>query len=669
MMQRLFARRWWRRLVLPLWLTTVLALISAFILSPALWPTPARGLRLGMDVPMLALADAGGNLGVEQVAALPDSAFETLHAPLSHGYTRDVYWLKVQWTPGVTTFHDSLWLEILPSYLDRVTLYQQSNGSWHARSDGDTLPPGSRVPVRQLMFPLAGDAPFLLRIQTTSPMQFDGTVWHYRGLLGWLSSVEWASGVHQGINLVLALLIAGAALVLRLRSLVAMAVAAATVLLHGAADRGYLLLWLPASLTHWSDLGVKLGTLLLPTALSWQCRELLTRGTAWRRLDAALRAAGWLPALCVPSIWLGRYEDCAWIGIAGPWIISILFSIVAWSNLLRYPPTLERVLMTMPATLYCLLGLYVTAAYLGMAHMPPIETSVLWQLTTLLIHIVITVAVGTGLIQRFRASMLRQRRLVRRHTRTEQALEARVRQRTDELLQAQNALQLALHRERELRLAQRQFFRTMGRELHAPLLTMDGVAAEQQSHPSRAAQVQQQRALHMRRACRHLSTLVDNCLLSDRLDAGALQPRWSTTPIPDVLDEVAHAAALHPLRVDAHPALPHWRCDAELLRVALCNLVDLAARHAGPHEIALQAGLDAQGDLEFSVSVDGIALPPDLDPGSLGLLVAQRIAWMHGGTVRLDGCTRWVLVLPASHNPGMAPGSSADEGGTVNHAF
>src|SRR5256885_9724836 len=78
-----------------------------------------------------------------------------------------------------------------------------------------------RIHVRQLVFPLRAGQPFVLRIETSSAMQLYATVWRSTGLMAWLSSVEWASGVHQGVNLVLTLLIAGAALALRMRSLMA----------------------------------------------------------------------------------------------------------------------------------------------------------------------------------------------------------------------------------------------------------------------------------------------------------------------------------------------------------------------------------------------------------------------------------------------------------------
>lgn len=408
------------------WLATSLSLVAFFVLSPSLFTQLPHGMRLGTDITVDLPVDPGARMTAQEVAALPDAAFTALREPLNKGYTHDVYWLRV---PAVAATSGSAWLEILPTYLDRVTLYQLEDGAWRSRSSGDTVAMADRVPVRQLMFRLRPDLPFLLRVQTTSPMQLDGTVWRDEGLMAHLSATEWASGVHQGINLMHALLIIGAALALRMRSLAAMAVASVAALVHGAADRGYLQVWLPAQWAHWGDVAVSIGTLVLPAALSWQFREVLTRGTRWRRADRLMWAIGVAPLLCLISIPLGRYSDWAWVGVVAPWALSAVMAVVAWRNLLREGATLVNVMLVLPGTANGVTGLYATAAYAGLAEVPRVEISVLWQLNMLLINIMVTVAVGAGLIRRYTESM-------RELARSEQELDERVRQRTAELLQA-----------------------------------------------------------------------------------------------------------------------------------------------------------------------------------------------------------------------------------------
>lgn len=647
---------------LALWFLASIGLVVFFVLSPATFtrPEPA-GLRLGADVPFLALTDPKGHMTVQEVAALPEEAFTRFTHALNMGYTQDVHWLRVEMPAGQVMEQGPAWLEVLPTYLDRVTLYQQADGTWHEQSVGDTVPKAEQVRVRQLVLPLLAGQPFTLRVQTTSPMQLDATLWRSTGLMSRLSSSEWASGVHQGINLMHALLIIGAALALRMRSLAALAVASAACLAHGAADRGYLQLWLPTPLEHWGDLAVKLGTLMLPAALAWQFREVLTRAPRWRLADRLLLVLSVAPLLCLVSIPLGTYSDWAWVGVSAPWGISAVAAVVAWSNLLRDGASLKRLLLALPSTTYGLIGVYVTAAYLGWATVPEIETSVLWQLDTLLINIIVTVAVGAGLVRRFQDSM-------EKLARSEQTLEEQIRQRTAELQRTQNTLQAALASERTMREEQRQFFDMMNHEFRTPLAVMDSAAMEQWHFPSSDLQEQKERAAQMRRMCRRMTDLVDNCLANDRLKYAAMTPQLEPADPRSLVNDAAELvrwSPRHQLALEVSGLPGEWPCDPILVRIALSNLTSNAVKHAQPGEIRIAAQVDEHGRLRLSVSDEGPGLPPgaaqrlfergqrggtNVRGFGLGLWAVQRIAQLHGGAVEVtataQGGTCFALVLP-----------------------
>ena len=55
--------------------------------------------------------------------------------------------------------------------------------------------------------------------------------------------------------------------------------------------------------------------------------------------------------------------------------------------------------------------------------------------------------------------------------------------------------------------------------------------------------------------------LVDNCLLSDRLDAQAFKPQWRDVPLADIVDaaaELVQWSRRHHLRLDTTQAPAWW---------------------------------------------------------------------------------------------------------------
>ena len=643
-------------------------LTLAFILAPYLSAHRAGGLRLGPDLPMQQLVDRGGHLGINQVAALPDTAFTQVRAPLNQGYTHAVYWLKVA-PPPTPAGSEARWLELHPTYLDRVTLYQSDGDSWREHNSGDTVSMADRVRVRQPMFPLIPGQPFILRIQTTSAMQLYGTVWQETPLMARLATVEWSSGLYMGICLVLVTLISAAALAFHSRSLGALAVLAAVGLVHGANVRGYAQLWLPDSLGTWNDTMVSVGAFVLAATLPWQTRELLTRGTKWRHTDRALLLLVLLSLASLASVPLNRYNDWAWVGVASPWLASVLGACVAWGNLRRHGACAERTLIFVPYAIHSVLGAQLAAAFVGWVP-SNLEASVFWQLEALVFYTLITIAAGVGLVQKFRDSAAAQAQLVESLAKSEHALEERVRVRTVELIKTQNALQAALHSEREMRLDQRQFFNMVNHEFRTPLAVVDSAATEQLSFPSTDIDAQTERAAQIRRACRRLTALVDNCLINDRLDNSGFRLQLVSAPVQEIMEEAAQLvrwSPRHRLHLFTEGAPTEWVCDPTLVRIALSNLVDNAVKYAQSGEIFVAAHRDPQGALQLSVADEGPGLPPDavqrlfeqFERGhrtdqtkgfGLGLWVSRRVARLHGGDVRVESSTGhgtcFTLTLP-----------------------
>ncbi len=654
------------------WLIVSLGLVTLSVFGPSYFWPQASGIRLGEDIPLQVFEDPHGRLTVAEVAALPPTAFEPLHGPLNRGYITSVYWLRAPALslPGIAS--DSPWLMVMPTYLDRVTLYQPNDvdTAWSALESGDAVPRSERVHVRQLLFPLKEGQPFMLRVQTTSATHMYGVIWRNSDLMAQLAAKDWSAGVFLGISLFLALLLTGAALALRVPLVTAMAMFAAVGFVHGANVQGYLQLWLPSAWSTRADPLVSMGVFLLPASFTWLTRQLLTRGTRWQRLDRvllALTVASLAGLLSVGQVW---FSPLAAFSISVPWLASIVASWVGWSNMRQEGPDVPSLLVLAPYTVYAVLGMYVTAAAMGLLPGSSLYIGAYWQFMVLLLNSLVAIAVGVRLVQTYRASAARQAQLVESLARSEHSLEERVRQRTSELLHAQNALQAALESERELRTEQRQFFDMVNHEFRTPLTVIDSAAIEQATFPSADEPTQIGRATQIRRACRRLTALVNNCLISERLDAPGFGLRVKRTAVPSLAEDAAQLvrwSKRHRLLLLTHDAPASWPCDSTLVHMALSNLVDNAVKHASVGEIIVAAQRNALGQLELSVSDEGPGLAPDaiqqlfkrFERGDrmdqmrgfgLGLWVARRVARLHGGDVRVEpssaGGTCFTLVLP-----------------------
>jgi len=172
-----------------------------------------------------------------------------------------------------------------------------------------------------------------------------------------------------------------------------------------------------------------------------------------------------------------------------------------------------------------------------------------------------------------------------------------------------------------------------------------------------------------------LDRLIDDVLTATRLDTGTFPLHPDEVDVADLLDGVAARAAHDPLtsasevRVEAD-GVGIVRADAALLRRALWNLVENAAKYGAP-PVVLRAERQAES-VVLSVEDEGPGIPAEararvlepfvrLDeartPGTaaerrgvgLGLTIAGRIAAAHGGSLSLSGerGLRVAITLPA----------------------
>lgn len=147
-------------------------------------------LVLGPDIPYGVLRDASGDLTHEDVAALPNSAFDWRDTLLSESYRSEAYWLRLH-LPAAAFKDGERWFEVFPPFLDDLRLFHRPSGSqqpWQQEQAGDRWPAAERpIQYRYFVFvlpppetdpehqPVGMD--LLIRIQTRSAILLEGKFW------------------------------------------------------------------------------------------------------------------------------------------------------------------------------------------------------------------------------------------------------------------------------------------------------------------------------------------------------------------------------------------------------------------------------------------------------------------------------------------------------------
>lgn len=622
-------------------------------------PAPLRAMSLGWDVPLQRLDDPTGLLTVDDVLTQQDAGirWHTMEHNLNAGYNSPVVWLRFK-VPQPTSGNEPVWLLGDPPFLDSVVLYQEdeATGVWLAQRSGDHVPARFKPALRQHLFKLETGKWALLRIQTTSAMQFWGDIFPTSQTLGaQLAANEITMGLYFGATTALLLAIWAAAGIFRTYNLYALAALGTFSAIHVFNVRGYANLWMPESWTVWSSHAVGIGAFGMAATVAWQIREQLTRDTQYLRTDRALLVLIAINVLGIVSVPSGLYGTVAWVNLAslvGSDIVAATLCLIAIRK--RQRRTQHALLLT--AYLAHLVGsMPTTAVLIGLIHWKLDITSI-WQFQTFIFTALIAGAVFVGLVLRFRQSEKSKDKAIASLARSEHELEDKIEQRTRELSLAQIRLKHALESERELRCEQRQFFQMISHEFRTPLAVVDSAAAEQQSFPSSELSTQTDRAKQIRRACRRLSSLVDSCLISERLDSAGFALHVAPANVSAMLEHAAqlvHWSPRHRLHLFMESAPTEWVCDEMLVRIALSNLVDNAVKHASEGEIFVAARKNEAGLLEISVADEGSGMSlevmsrifqqfeqgnrTDQNKGfGLGLWVSRRVARLHGGDVTVE---------------------------------
>lgn len=656
--------------------------LVAFAQQPSEVPEKARSQLLGWDIPMQWVEDVHENMTPDEVLAEPPDqlAWQQLNYALNVGYHKDVVWLTFN-VPSGADPGEPVWLLAHPTYLDSVQVYQRdaTSGAWRVQHSGDHVPARLKAGIRQHLFRLQPGSVALVRVQTSSAMQFQGVVLpSTAALAAEVAAAERSMGLYFGVMAALLLGIWAASAIFRTYNLYALALLGTVSTLHVFNVRGYLSMWIPDGWTLWASHVVGIGAFAVAATVAWQMREQLTRNTPHVKADRGFLALIAVNVLGTISVPLGFYSAVAWVNLASLVICDAIAVTLCVHALLLRQRRAQHALLLTAYGVHLLGGIPTTAVLTGLAHWN-IDVTTLWQFQVLVFTALIASAVFVGMVVRYRQAEISKDQAIEHLAQSEQVLEDRIEQRTRELSEVQQSLREALESERNLRHEQRQFFQMISHEFRTPLTVVDSAAAEQQSFPSPDLRVQTDRAIQIRRACRRLTSLVDSCLISERLDSAGFTLHPTPTNVVSLLD---HAAQLvrwsprHQLYLFTESTPSEWVCDPTLVRIALSNIVDNAVKYAASGQIFIAAQKNDEGMLEVSVADEGSGMTmevmgrifqqfergdrTDQSKGfGLGLWVARRVARLHGGDIAVvsqpDQGACFTLTLAPMRMGGGAP--------------
>ncbi len=263
----------------------------------------AAHLHLGINLPYEVFIDESAALKIDEIAKLPDNAFQPVHSGLSLSYTRSAAWLRFN-VPTRSQSGEEWWLEIQPVVLDSIQIYERGAKGWRMRQAGDRFPYQEReFAHRFFAFHLifnelsASSRTIYLRIQTSSSLYLIANLWTPEAF----AEQNAASMLHWGIYfgaLIIALLFMIVMVAIN-RSRPYLVLTAALIIngLHVANSQGFFVSTLWANHPIWADVSIGVTASWSLAATIWTVREFLMRGMMPRWLDRLYIAAVCFSAL------------------------------------------------------------------------------------------------------------------------------------------------------------------------------------------------------------------------------------------------------------------------------------------------------------------------------------------------------------------------------------
>lgn len=610
--------------------------------------TDAEGDRVLDVAEMSILRDPGRKLTIDDVSA-PAAAgrFEPLKGGLSLGFTTDAVWLKVCIRRAAEASPE-WWLEFRGPYADDVRLYSRRGeaGSWHEYRAGDRYPLSKReLPYRTIVFPVAlpdtETGVFYFRVETSSMMSTAitaGTPKAFR-----VQAQKDLLLIGTMVGFLLAMFLANLVNGLWTGQRVYLAFAGFTLTVLLAIVTGYGLVaqylfpdsdWIAHTLLNITICGFYAVAVLT-------ARQPLRLAEHFPRLDRAVPYFAGATALAGFSTLVEAFVYVMpWVRIAQMMFV-VVGAVAAVKSLRRGHAYAGWILLAY--------GCYAVPMLIGMSRALGLFS---WNINfepTAPAVVAYALFLHFGILTELRAESERRR-----------CAES----------EAESQRKLTSQEER-LRGEQATFFAFVAHELRNPLgVLYTGLTNLRRSL---AGTEHDARIERLNQATRRLGDLVDRHLDLQNLSQTDFKPCLAIgQPEQPAQDALQAQRQLHAARhfEYAPPAAPLGpiSMDAELVTLALSNLLDNAAKYAfeqSPIRLEIEPGAQS---VSYHVINDGPGLPPELGERAfkvfqrtqgegrekggfgIGLALASHVAAAHGGhlaSLHANGQTRFTLTLPA----------------------
>lgn len=639
--------------------------------------------------------DPSGLLGIDAIAAPQlQSEFVPLQGQLAGDYTHSAVWLRFTLARDASA-PAAWWLEAMPTYLDRLTLYapQPSGGAadgrhrYTAQQLGDLVNFSERgLQDQKLLFALQLDTEphtYFLRLQTSSALRVQLLLWQPEGLDSFNALDHLSAGAVMGASL--AILLLNLALGFWVKKEIHFYYAAwiASFMLAMTFNEGYAAVWFFPNQAWLADAGVGAAACVLNVVATLFFGKLFefekNWPPAWRffKAVAVFNGIGLLFALA------GFYPLVdQWIvwGALVSTLFGLTFSIFLlirgrreyWVPMLSFAPLSLAHVSLMLAT---------NSGYdLGLNNI----TSTLFRGASLMQLVILNVALAQRLRHAESRYVYQAQASLKRFARAEKLLHTRVLQRTDSLarvnarlqdeaqqqalLQAKLSTSLAVKQQAVAQ--QRQFVSMVAHEFRNPLAVISAAAQSLESSQVVQDPLLQQRIQKIQRGVRRLVVLVENFLIEDRMSWGSLKVVPQRQELHEVLLSAIQnftPAATQRMVVVPPAQAAYVQADPTLLVLALNNILQNALKYS-PTDSPVHLEVDTLDGMARVLVRDqgaGIAEPQqawivqkysrlDTPHGvagvGLGLYLARQIAVRHQGDILLLQSSQsgsvWALQLP-----------------------